>query len=55
MREGKNGWAKRQWIAQFLEDIVPQLKEMADEPIPTILQRLHHDYQALRDECDEAS
>jgi hypothetical protein len=58
MRAAKNGWVNRQWMAQFLHDMVPQLKEMAkaaDEPIPTMTQRLHQDYQALLDEFDEAS
>jgi hypothetical protein len=34
-----------------LQDIVPRIKETADEPIPTMIQRLH--YQALLDEFDE--
>jgi hypothetical protein len=40
IRTVKNGRAKRQWIAQFLQDIVPQLKEMAEaagEPILTMI------------------
>jgi hypothetical protein len=56
MRAAKNGWVKRQWIPQFLQNIVPQLKEKAEatgEPISTMIQRLHHDYQALLDEFDE--
>jgi hypothetical protein len=58
MRATRNGWAESQWMTQFLEDIVPQLKEMAlaaDEPIPTMILRLHQDYQALLDEFDHAS
>jgi hypothetical protein len=58
IRAAKNGWAKRQWMTQFLHDILPQLKEMAEaaeEPIPTMIQRLHHHYQALLDEFDEGS
>jgi hypothetical protein len=34
-------------MAQFLRNIVPQLTEIAeaaDEPIPTMIQRLHYDY-----------
>jgi hypothetical protein len=36
----------------------PQLKETAeaaDAPIPTMIQRLHHDYRALLDEFDKGS
>jgi hypothetical protein len=51
MKAAKNGWTKRQWMVQFLQDIVPQLKEIADEPIPTMIQRLHHDCQALLDDA----
>jgi hypothetical protein len=58
MREAMNGWAKRQWMTHFLQNIVPHLKEIAqaaDGPTPTMIQRLHHDYRALLDEFDEGS
>jgi hypothetical protein len=31
------------------------MAEAADEPIPTMIQRQHDDYQALLDEFNEAS